>query len=190
GPVPASAMSGGGMRLLVAALTLAGVSLGALEIAIPAFAEQEGSRGDAGWLFALWALGSLVGGLWYGAREWRMAPGRRYLILTGVLALGMAPLPFAGSIPVFAGLVVVAGFGLAPSTAAAYSLVGRLAPEGASTESYGWQIVGAVVGGACGAWLGGIFVDELSVEAALALAPIAAACALLVALAGRRALTA
>lgn len=190
GPVPASAMSGGGMRLLVAALTLAGVSLGALEIAIPAFAEQEGSRGDAGWLFALWALGSLVGGLWYGARAWRMAPGRRYLILTGVLALGMAPLPFAGSIPVFAGLVVVAGFGLAPSTAAAYSLVGRLAPEGASTESYGWQIVGAVVGGACGAWLGGIFVDELSVEAALALAPIAAACALLVALAGRRALTA
>jgi predicted MFS family arabinose efflux permease len=43
-----------------------------------------------------------------------------------------------------------------------------------------------VVGGACGAWLGGIFVDELSVTAALALAPATAACTVLVAFAGVR----
>ena len=181
-----SALSAPGIRLLIAAFAISGMSLGALEIAIPAFAEQEGSRADSGWLFALWALGSLVGGLWYGARSWRLPAARRFLIFTGVLALGLTPLPFAGSTSVFAVMVVVAGLGLAPSTAAAYSLIGELAPEGATTESYGWQIVGYVVGGALGAWLGGIFVDELSVTAALALAPATAACTVLVALAGVR----
>ena len=181
-----SALAAPGMRVLVAAFALGGVSLGALEIALPAFAEQEGSRGDSGWLFALWAFGSLVGGLWYGARSWRLPPARRFLIFTGGLALGLAPLPLAGSIPVFAVMVVVAGLALAPSTAAAYSLVGELAPEGATTESYGWQIVGYVLGGAVGVWLGGIFVDELSVAAALALAPGISACTVLVALAGVR----
>jgi MFS family permease len=106
--------------------------------------------------------------------------------VTGGLAAGLAPLPFAGSLTVFAVLVSVAGLGLAPSTAAAYSLIGELAPEGSVTESYAWQIVGYVFGGACGAWLAGIFVDELGVVAALGLAPVAAAGTVLVALAGGR----
>lgn len=83
-------------------------------------------------------------------------------------------------------MLVIAGLGLAPSTAAAYSLIGELAPEGATTESYGWQTVGYLAGGACGAWLSGIFVEELSVAAALALAPILAACTCFVAFAGLR----
>lgn len=62
GRTPVSALSAPGLRVLVLALAIAGVSLGALEIAIPAFAEREGSRDDSGWLFALWASGhSLVG---------------------------------------------------------------------------------------------------------------------------------
>jgi MFS family permease len=141
------------VRGFVVALGLSGVAIGTLEIGIPAFAEREGSRADAGWLFALWAAGSLAGGLWYGARDWRLPSGRRYLVLAGALAVGMAPLPFAGSLPVFAALVVVAGLGLAPITAAAYSVIAELAPEGSTTEAYAWQIVGAVLGGACGGLL-------------------------------------
>jgi MFS family permease len=186
----AGALSRPGMRVLVAALVIAGVSAGALEIGIPAFAEREGSRADAGWLFALWAAGSLAGGLWYGARTWRLPAARRFLLVSGGLAAGLAPLPFASSLPMFAVLVVVAGLGLAPSTAAAYSLIGELAPEGSVTESYAWQIVGYVFGGACGAWLAGIFVDELGVVAALGLGPVAAAGTVLVALAGRKSLSA
>jgi MFS family permease len=115
---------------------------------------------------------------------------RRFLLVTGGLAAGLAPLPFAGSLTVFAVLVSVAGLGLAPSTAAAYSLIGELAPEGSVTESYAWQVVGYVFGGACGAWLAGIFVDELGVVTALGLAPVAAGGTLLVALAGRKSLSA
>jgi predicted MFS family arabinose efflux permease len=180
----AGALAAPGMRLFVLALAISGVSIGALEIGVPAFAEREGSRDDAGWLFAVWAAGSLAGGLWYGARDWRLSSRRRYLVLSGVLALGMLPLPLAGSLPVFGVLMAVAGLGLAPVTAAAYSVIENLAAEGSVTESFAWQVVGYVLGGAVGAWLAGILVDALSVEAALALAPATAACSLVVALAG------
>jgi MFS family permease len=179
-----------GIRVLVLALALTAVSLGVLEIAIAAFAEEHATRDDAGWLFTLWSVGSLAGGLWYGAREWRLPSHLRFLVVTAVLTAGLVPLPLAGSMPVFAVLVIVAGLGLAPSTAAAYSLIGELAPAGAVTEAYSWQIVGYVAGSAVGAWLAGVIVEHVAVAAALACAPLAAALGLLLALAGRRTLTA
>ena len=184
------ALTTAGIRVLVLTLGLTAVSLGVLEITIAAFAEEHATRDDAGWLFTLWSVGSLAGGLWYGAREWRAPPHVRFLLVTGLLTAGLAPLPLAGSMPVFAVLVIVAGLGLAPSTAAAYSLIGDLAPAGAVTEAYSWQIVGYVAGSAVGAWLAGVIVEHVSVGAALACAPLAAALGLLVALAGRRAITA
>ena len=118
----AGALGTPGIRVLVLALALTAVALGALEIGIPArFAEEHATRDDAGWLFALLSVGSLAGGLWYGAREWGLPPHWRFLVVTGVLTAGLVPVPLAGSMPVFAVLVTVAGLGLAPSTAAAYS---------------------------------------------------------------------
>ena len=97
------ALSSPGLRTLVAALMITAVALGVLEICIPAFAEEYGSRSDSGWLFALWALGSLMGGLWYGARRWRSGTRRRFFFVSSILALGLAPLPLAGSLPAFSG---------------------------------------------------------------------------------------
>ncbi len=190
GSVRAGALSIPGIRTLVASLALTAISLGVLEIGIPAFAEREASRSDSGWLFALWGAGSLAGGLWYGARSWGAPAHVRFLVVSGVLVAGLAPLPLAGSMPAFAVLVIVAGLGLAPSTTACYSLIGELAPEGATTEAYAWQIVGYVAGSAGGAWVGGVVVDAVGVAAALACAPASAALGLLVALARRRTLVA
>ena len=184
----AGALATAGLRRLVLSLAITALALGVLEIGIAAFAEREGSRGDSGWLFALWGAGSLAGGLWYGARRWRAPADVRFLLVSGVLVAGLAPLPLAGSLPVFAALVVVAGLGLAPSTAACYSLIATLAPHGAVTEAYAWQIVAYVSGSAAGAWLAGVVVEQAGVTAALACAPGAAALGLLVAVAGRRSL--
>ncbi len=86
-------------------------------------------------------------------------------------------------------LLVVAGLGLAPSTAVCYSFVGELAPEGAVTEAYAWQIVAYVGGSSVGAWLAGVVIDAAGVATALACAPAAAGLGLLVAFAGRRSFT-
>ena len=79
----AGALGTPGIRVLVLVLALTAVALGVLEIGIAAFAEEHATRDDAGWLFALWSLGSLAGGLWYGAREWRLPPHVRFLVVTG-----------------------------------------------------------------------------------------------------------
>jgi predicted MFS family arabinose efflux permease len=184
----AGALSLPGLRLLLVPLMLSAVSLGVLEIGIAAFAEQHGTRDDSGWLFALWGAGSLAGGLWYGARDWRAPLHARFLAVTAAMAVCLVPLPLAGSLPAFAACVIVAGLALAPSTTATYSLVSELAPTTATTEAYAWVIVCFVAGSAAGAWLAGVVVESVSVAAALACAPLAGALALLVALASRRAI--
>jgi hypothetical protein len=54
---------------------------------------------------------------------------------------------------------------------------------------YGMEIV-AVAGASVGAWIAGALIDAVSVEAALACAPVVAAAALVVAVSGRRSLAA
>jgi MFS family permease len=184
----AGALSSPGIRVLVGALTISALAFGVLEIGTTAFAEQHGSRSDAGWLFALWSVGSLAGGLWYGARTWHSSPDRRFLALFAALAVGLIPLPLADSLPAFGVLIAIAGLALSPSSAIGYSLVGVLAPAGTVTEAYAWQIMAYVGGSALGAWLAGVVVDQVSVQAALACAPLAAGAGVALALAGRRSL--
>ena len=176
------------MRTLVLAGAITAISFGALEVALPAFAEAEGSRGAVGPLITVWALGSVIGGLWYGARAWNASIERRFVVLMALLALGAAPLPFAPSIGVMGGLLVLTGLALAPLATTEYALVDRLAPAGTATEAYSWQIVANVTGAAAGSFIAGVLAEEASVEWALATAGIACAAGFAVALAGRRSL--
>jgi len=186
----AGALGSTGIRTLVVAGSIAAISFGVLEVALTAFAEDEGSRGAVGPLVTVWAIGSVVGGLIYGARSWSSPPGRRFLVLTGLLGLGALPLPFAESLVAMGAFLFLTGLALAPLGATEYALIGTLAPEGTVTEAYSWQIVANVTGSAAGAFLAGILIEHASVDWALASASIACGLGLLVALAGRRTLVA
>jgi MFS family permease len=188
GRTRAGALRSRGMRTLVFAGAVTAVSFGALEVALPAFAEAEGSRGSVGPLITIWALGSVIGGLWYGARSWKSPVEKRFVILMALLGLGSAPLPFAPSIGVMGMLLVLTGFALAPLATTEYALVDRLAPPGTQTEAYSWQIVANVMGAAAGSLIAGLLAEEVSVEWALATAGIACAAGFVVAVAGRRSL--
>ena len=186
----AGALRSPGMRTLVLAAAVTAISFGALEVALTAFAEEEGSRGAVGPLVTLWALGSVVGGLWYGARSWTAPAERRFLILLALLALGSAPLPFAPSIAAMGALLLLTGFALAPLATTEYALVDRLAPAGTLTEAYSWHIVANVLGAGAGSVIAGVLAEEVSVEWALATAGIACAAGFAVGLARRRTLLA
>src|SRR4051812_26743084 len=60
-------LSPGMPRVLVSGAVLM-LGFGALEVAIPAFADEAGTPGMSGVLLAVWSLGSVAGGLWFGAR--------------------------------------------------------------------------------------------------------------------------
>ena len=75
---------------------------------------ERGLSAAAGPLITIWALGSVLGGLWYGSVGWRAPLERRLLVLVALLALAAAPLAFAGSITVMAVLLLFTGVALAP----------------------------------------------------------------------------
>jgi MFS family permease len=178
----AGALRSPGIRTIAVVGAIAAVSFGVLEVALTAFAEEEGSRGAVGPLITIWAIGSVVGGLVYGARSWATPPARRFVILTGLLALGTLPLPFAESLVVMAIFLFGTGFALAPLAATEYALIDEFTPEGTATEGYSWLIVANTVGSAAGAFLAGVLIDGAGVDWALASAPIACGLGLLVAL--------
>jgi MFS family permease len=186
----AGALASAGIRTLSALALLAGISFGAIEVALPAFTEGEGSRAAAGPLITLWSVGSVAGGLWYGSRTWRAPVERRLLVLLGVLAICTAPLAFAGSIAVMGALLVLTGLAIAPIATTEYALVERLAPAGMSTEAYSWEIVAGAVGFGAGSALAGVLVESASVPWALGSAALACGAGFLIALAARRTLAA
>jgi MFS family permease len=163
----AGALSSAGIRTIVIASVVDGLTFGSLEVALPAFGQDHGSAGAAGVMLGTLALGSIAGGLWYGARDWSRDPADLLLLFAGPLALGLAPLALADSIPVMIVLLFVAGLLIAPSAAASFSLVSRLAPEDTVTEAFTWLSTGVTAGFAAGGALAGLLVENASVDTAL-----------------------
>jgi predicted MFS family arabinose efflux permease len=118
-----------GVRTLMLATVPIGFCFGAVEISLPAFAEQFGPREWAGVLLSVWALASAAGGLAYGVRNFRLP-------LDGVYLRGAVTEAYAW--PVTA---MIAGF-------AAGTSVG-----GALVEAVDWQacFVAASIAGMLGA---------------------------------------
>jgi MFS family permease len=185
----AGALAAPGMRTLMLAIVPTGIAFGALEVAMPAFAVAQGHpAGLAGIFLSAMALGSLLGGLWYGARKWSGPIVTRFLGLQALFTVGLVPLLIANSIWSMAALMMIAGLALAPSAAAGYLIVDHVAPAGTVTEATTWVMTANVAGGALGAAIGGLVAQDVSVHAALALACVGPFLGTLVSLARRHTL--
>ncbi len=182
------ALASSGMRVVVTANVCIGVAFGSIEVAMAAFARAHGTASAAGLPLAAMAAGSMAGGLWYGTREWRTPLARRLVGGLAVLALALAPLVLAGSIPVIVVLSVLSGVPIAPTAACAYSLVEDVTEAGALAEAFTWLSTSNVVGAAAGSAITGPVVQAAGVRAGLAVPAAAVAVAAVVAGAGRGAL--
>ncbi len=164
-----------GIRTLVASMLPVGFAFGALEVALPAFADHEGEPELAGVLVALWALGSVTGGLAYGARPRRGSLASVHLRVAVLLPVTFLPLVLATSPATMALLVIPAGLMIAPLIATRNELAGLVAPAGARTEAYTWPLTALVAGIALGAATSGALADATSWQAAVLAATGAAA---------------
>jgi MFS family permease len=163
-----------GIRTLVGSMLPVGFAFGALEVALPAFADHEGRPELAGVLVALWALGSVAGGLTYGARPRRASLASVHLRVALFLPLSFLPMALATSPATMALLVIPAGVLIAPLIATRNELAGMVAPEGARTEAYTWPLTALVAGIALGAATSGALADATSWQTAVLAAAIAA----------------
>jgi MFS family permease len=166
-----------GILALVLVELAFGIALGAMEIAITAFATQEGSSSLAGVLIAVQAAASLAGGLWYGARHHRTPAADRYPRLSLLLMLGFVPLLAMTSIVEALPLMALSGFALAPAGSVLFTLVDELAPRGTATEAFTWVITSIAGGVAVGSAIGGTLVTGGHPHRGLAAAVAAAAVA-------------
>ena len=172
---PLGALRSAGVRTIVLASLPVGFCFGAVEISLPAFAEQHGARELAGVLLATWSVASAAGGIAYGARTWTGSLGSTYLWLSALLPLGYLPALLSPSIAVMALLILPAGLLIAPLTAAGNQLIGRVAPAGAATEAYAWPVTAILVGFAAGTAAGGVLIEVTSWHACFLAAAGAAA---------------
>ncbi|MCR6689766.1 MFS transporter [Cellulomonas sp.] len=145
-------------RLLVVLLAAVGASfvLIGTDVALVAALTERGRAGDVGWMIALWAAGSVVGGLVHGARTGTPSP----LLLVLALALATVPAAFAPAPWWLAVAVFVAGLPCAPALSAINATLVRLVPEERRGEVMGWSGTMSTVGNALGAPLCGWVIDR------------------------------
>jgi MFS family permease len=156
-----------GMKALVASLAMGAVALGVLEVAVPAFSEENGSAAGAGLLISAMSVASLVGGVWYGMLRWRAAASSRLIAALGLATVGYALTPFAGSIGGLAPGLLIFGLTLAPTLAVTYAILDELAPAGAAVESLTWVTAASAGGAALGAMGAGLVIEQASIQTAL-----------------------
>jgi MFS family permease len=185
----AGALRSPGIRAVLATIVLLAAAFGTVEVTVVAGAEQLGSRTLAGPLLALWAFGSMVGGLAFGSRASARGPERRMVPLLLLVVAGIALLAVATGVVQLAAGMVLAGLGIAPAIACLYLLVDRLAPAGTVTEAFTWVTTAFATGFATGNALGGNLVHGVGTGRAFLVAAAGVAAAALLARVRRPALT-
>jgi hypothetical protein len=143
-----------------------GALFGAAEVTTVAFATEQGHRGYAGFLLAIWAAGSLIAGVITGLVHWRVSPSTRLRWGAVAMFVAMIPLSLIGSLPVMAVWLFVAGFAIAPTGIAGFSLVERSVPRSRLTEGMTLVETAAVAGVAPGAAVAGQVIDSHGASAA------------------------
>lgn len=154
-PLPVAALA----WVVVAFLCLGGI-FGSVEVATIGFTDEAGSPGSAGAVLAVFAFGSLLAGLLSGSISWRSGPRRRFVLGAVALSTAMVPLPFIGSIPVLVAFMFLAGFAIAPTLIAGFSMVEAEVPTTRVTEGMAWASTALSGGVALGAALTGPVIDR------------------------------
>lgn len=118
---------------------------------------------EAGFVLAVFSIGSLVGGLGFGhvpIGRWAMA--RRLAIV----AVGLAATMFSLDALWLGGSLAVAGLGLAPALAVMFAITSASVKFSETAEAYGWINTGQLIGAAAGSAAAGFLIDGVGPQGA------------------------
>jgi MFS family permease len=172
---------------LYAATVMYSVAFGLFEVAVTAFAAAQGRPAAAGVILALASVGSALGVLVYGSRDWAWPTARQYLLAQLAMAVGLLALAPVANVYAFGLLSMVACAPMAPVIAVQSVLVSRLAPRAMLAEGFTWAATCLLGGISAGIAAGGILVEYWSPSWVLVTAAIATAAAGMIAWVGLQA---
>jgi len=148
------------VRRLLLMLLVVGFGFGASEVSVIAFVEESGqSRAVSGVVLAFWSLGSMVGGLVYGALHLRSHVANQLPLIAAVLAVASCLPMTAGRVVALTLLMACYGVAIAPFFASQSLVLGDAAPEGTVTEAFAWTSSMIFAGAAAGTALAGALVE-------------------------------
>jgi len=167
-----------GLGTIVVAFLFIAASFGTFDLYIASVTEEMGMPGAAGTMIAVFALGSLVGGLYYGARIWPGTLASRLRAFVLLLGTTMLLLPFVPARLLLIGLtLMVAGAFTGPMNISGFHLIDELAPEGQRTEAQAWTQASIYLGSALGGAMAGVVIDLAGTRTAM----VVGACSLMIA---------
>ena len=170
------------MIALIGVFIALGGIFGATDVSTIAFATEQGHRESAGLLLSIFALGSLISGLGYGAKHWVMALWKRFVIGMIALAFGASLFVFPGSLTSMGIVMFIAGFAIAPTLINGNNLVQAIVPHHQLTEGLTYVGTSLGVGVSFGATIAGYQIDQGGSHAGYIVVVIAGAFGALMAL--------
>lgn len=163
------ALAGSGIRTVLATAAAFGLTFGALDVALPAFARNHGSSATAGVLLSALAAGIGLGGFLYGLRPSNAAPGHQYPALALLAAAGLAPLIAAPDLPAMLPLAFLSGLCFAPITTYQIAVIDHVVQPGHTAEAFTWLSTLYGAGSALGAAFAGQLISASNTRAAIIL---------------------
>jgi MFS family permease len=154
--LPRSAWFSPSFLAVCAAAAATTVVLSGSDIAVVAALRDFSAAALIGPVLAVWGLGSILGGLVYGAWH-RPIPA---FVLLGALSLATIPIALAPAVWPLAALAFAAGLLCAPTITATVDQVSQVVPEAARGEAMGWHGSCMTAGSALGAPVAGLAIDR------------------------------
>jgi MFS family permease len=154
-----SIIRSGAIRLLLVLMVALGTIVGVVDVVSVAFAQQEGHRAAASIVLSMYAIGSCLAGLAFGALKLDIPLPRLFLYGGVATAVTTLPLLLAGDIFGLSMAVFVAGLFFSPTLIVAMALVENIVPAAKLTEGLTWLVTGLSIGVAIGAASSGWLVD-------------------------------
>jgi len=173
-----------GLVVLVPMYLFLGAMFVAVDLSTVAFASREGHKAIAGLILGTYALGSGIGGLWYGSRTWRAPAWRRLAVTLPLTVAGVCTFWAMPNLLVLDAVIFLCGMTIAPTLIAGFSLLESTALPGRTTEAMAWLSTGISVGVACGSTAAGFVLDAFGPRWGYAFAAAAGVTTVVIYLAG------
>lgn len=151
-----------GMVPVLVVLVGVGLTVGLIEVGVPAIADDLGHLDLAGLLLAVLSASSAVGAFLFGRAHLRRSRNVWLLRLGATAAIGAGLLAASVNLAVLLVLLVVAGFTVGPAVLTGYLLADDLAAEGAGGKTHAAVLAsvscngGTAAGAAAAGWLVGV----------------------------------
>jgi len=152
------------VQRLVLLLIFMGMIVGTIDVVSVAFAEEQGVPAAASIVLSVYAIGSCLAGLIFGALKIDTSLSRSLVFCGVATALTTIPLVAVSSITGLSVVVFFSGLFFAPTMIVVMTLVEEIVPKSRIAEGFTWMISGLGVGIALGSGMSGQVVDAFGVR--------------------------